>query len=469
MKIFIITCALSIIQIFSTSAAVQTTIGQAFYLPKTDLLGEYLYGGFNFTKGIPSSCIHNTAANEVDAITSYYKDTASFYRSLTSSSSLSADLQSDYTLGVTLDVTTQNIAGSERTISGTTLMVYSKASVGYVDSDCLHNVELDDIVRQDFEKLTPVTTPWTATNWTGYDLFLQSHGSHIVSQITYGSSLFQHNFAEQSRSYAERDFTVRACVDFLGPTEVGKVNVSACSGISETEAQAALSMDTSSRLIIRGGTNETRGKLYKNRTIELISQFLDEADTTHEPIQYKFVPIWTLLQSKYIGTPHFYKAVNLEAYYKGFKNFKCDEQKISDVVVQKFDFSEYNSADHPDYQCKLAPIGCKSDDDCHYRSAFWCECRGETCIRYKEETLDTGVIREVPYAFTEQGWGWQGCTRKVFKCYCWNPNTIWKTIWTLSSDTSQMKSLINQKAQALRRFISHIMSLPYFLKRPLIF
>ena len=100
--------------------------------------------------------------------------------------------------------------------------------MGYVDSDCLHNAELDDIVRQDFEKLTPVTTPWTATNWTDYDLFLQSHGSHVFSQITYGSSLFQHNFAEQSRSYAERDFTVRACVDFLGPTEVGKVNVSAC-------------------------------------------------------------------------------------------------------------------------------------------------------------------------------------------------------------------------------------------------
>ena len=72
-------------------------------------------------------------------------------------------------------------------------------------------------------------------------------------------------------------------------------------------------MDTSSSLIIRGGKNETRGKLYKNRTIELISQFLDEADKTHEPIQYKFVPIWTSLQSEYIGTPYFYKAVNVEA------------------------------------------------------------------------------------------------------------------------------------------------------------
>ena len=89
----------------------------------------------------------------------------------------------------------------------------------------------------------------------------------------------------------------------------------------------------------------------------------------------------------------------------------------------------------------IAPTGCHHDNDCHYRSAFWCECRGDTCIRYDTQfDYNTDTTREKPYAFTNSGWGWQGCTRRSFTCHCTKPNPNWKVIWETHDESS--KSLI---------------------------
>ena len=84
-------------------------------------------------------------------------------------------------------------------------------------------------------------------------------------------------------------------------------------------------MKTSSLLILLGGSAETRSKLHTNRTKDLIVKFLLEAcaNKTYQSIRYKYTAVWTLLQSKYIGTEHFDKAINLEYFYKGFLNYGC--------------------------------------------------------------------------------------------------------------------------------------------------
>lgn len=81
-----------------------------------------------------------------------------------------------------------------------------------------------------------------------------------------------------------------------GPTTVGKVGVKACANVSKTEISKATHMNTEDKLIIRGGTVNTRSALRTSRTKELIEQFLNEAKDSNEDVQHTFKSIWNLLQ-----------------------------------------------------------------------------------------------------------------------------------------------------------------------------
>lgn len=57
-----------------------------------------------------------------------------------------------------------------------------------------------------------------------------------------------------------------------------------------------------------------------------LQKFLKEANLTDQPVNQQFESIWDLLKTRYIGTPHFAKAINMEAYYLGFMNMGCGHQ-----------------------------------------------------------------------------------------------------------------------------------------------
>ena len=272
--------------------------------------------------------------------------------------------------------------------------------------------------------------------------FLETYGSHIVREVVYGSSIYQHCFAESSRSYTKREFGVKSCVEFAGPTQVGKLGVKVCGNISQEEINSVQNMETSSLLVLRGGTPETRAQLYKTRTKDIIAKFLLEANKTHQPIRYKYIAVWTLLQSKYIGTEHFNKAINLEYFYKGFLNYGCNYQVDKNTVLQKFVNAPQGSSRYPAYKCVIAPDGCHSDNDCHYRDAFWCECRGDSCVRYYK---GSGIQKTVAKVFRGSGWGWQGCSLSFFQCYCSSPNYHWKMVWGPNVEEMQFKIAVHER------------------------
>lgn len=104
--------------------------------------------------------------------------------------------------------------------------------------------------------------------------------------------MYLHCFSQSEQNYDERNFTARACVAFTGGTNISKTSISTCAGITQEEAEASSFLEVATRLIIRGGTKETRSKLYVKRSGELIAQFLAEANW-EEPIGYSFTAVWT--------------------------------------------------------------------------------------------------------------------------------------------------------------------------------
>ena len=64
----------------------------------------------------------------------------------------------------------------------------------------------------------------------------------MITAVTFGASIDQYAFAEQSSSYTAREFTVKACASLAKDVAVSSISVSACSGVSSEEINKVFSL-----------------------------------------------------------------------------------------------------------------------------------------------------------------------------------------------------------------------------------
>ena len=417
-------------------------IGTSFYVAKTGLLEEELDGGYQIFKDLSTKCIHSKPDVDIsNGGSSFFENTESFYNSLSLDTSISLKLAVDFTMGVTLGFVTKSISGSSNTVRGLTYCAYSQSSKDYMDTNCITSETLSVEMVNAFKKLPSIIErPWLFSEWEPYNLFLEMYNTHVVTEVTYGSKIYQHCFSDVSNSYTSQQYGIKACVDFGYLFPIGSIALNICEGITKEDIASVSSLTTSSRFVLRGGTQTTRSAFYFNHTNELAIKFLEEANITHSAIQYKFMSIWELLQLKYTNTEHFAKALNIQAFYEGYLNFGCSYiQSNTNIELQKFIHSDLSTPDYPLYDCIIAPNGCQAKSDCHYRDAFWCECQGKSCVAYKTVSSSTEVKRTIPYIFTGSGNAWQHCDLQGFECYC-SRNTIWEKIWNQEENRQCMIS-----------------------------
>lgn len=429
------------------------TLGQSIYVPATDLLGS-VPNGIHLFAHLQADCIQNQSLHKSVRNTVYYRDTEALYSTIATSSGLQANFENDFNFGFTLDVTTKSISGEERDVSGLSLELTEKSYILLLSKDCLlQGTPLSEFMG-DFHKLnSSIDKPWLGESWREYSIFLKKWGSHIITGATQGSSIMEYSFAEETRKYTERDFTVKTCLSLAGSSDVKKMNVSACSNITQEEIAKVQNLIMSSSLTVTGGTAETRAQLLNSRSAELIEQFMREGQTQPAIIGYTLVPIWEYLQEKSVGTPDLVKAVNMEYFYNGFLSFDCPLVFENDMNLQMFDLTAQATPEQPEYSCTIAPSGCHSDSDCHYHIGVWCNCAGNTCIHYDTVTSDTGKTRLRAAPYYGSGWGWQGCDWHIWGsvCSCKHPSSQRKTIWSQSSKYALYVASIQSPKQKQER------------------
>ncbi|XP_020896890.1 DELTA-thalatoxin-Avl2a isoform X2 [Exaiptasia diaphana] len=409
-------------------------LGQGFEIHKEDLLTKQFKGtGAKIFEDLPmDECTKTDKLGAIQKDDSFYSSTESLYNSISTNTKVSGSLKGTYTLGASVDAVTNNIASSETEVQGLSLNIRAYSLSSALKKDCINKKSLVKDLVEAFEALpSKVDQPWKITSWKQYKVFLSKYGSHFVKESISGSSIYQYVFAKSDKKFSQKDFTVKACVSLAGPTQAGKAEVSACAGVTKKDIEKSSSQSMTKKLVVRGGKLETRAELTGELKAEQIKKFLKEAETDPSPIQYYFYPIWELLKVRYVGKEQYAKAANLEQFYKGFLHFGCTYKKTSNgKEIQKFDLAEESDPESPTYVCKLGPEGCHVDDDCHYKDAFWCACYGDSCLRYKDTQLKAGGIKKEAYAYKSgTRWGWQGCQRKVFSCYCSDPRKNWETSW----------------------------------------
>ena len=422
-------------------------LGKGINLRKTNLLKDFQEREASVFEPLPSSCFIKKKLHYSGSNFDYYASTKAFYSKLAVGAGLEASLESTFTLGATLSSVIQKTDSKESKVSGTSLNVKALSEKILVKKDCLDDNEISTLTKKlvkDLEGL-PLTIdkPWLANSWKAYNVFLETHGSHVVTSVKRGSSIKQTTFAESFSSYSQRDFQVKSYLELADPINIGKVGVKACANVSKSEISNATKMNTVNKLIIRGGTKETRNALYKKRTEELIEKLLNEVGESDASVEHTFTSLWDILQSRFeTGFDNYIRAVNLQYYYLGYLNYGCRFKESGGVQMQKFDYTRGSSEKSPEFECSLAAEGCHNDDDCHYKVGIWCSCRGKTCVHYKSVKQDAKIPKLTAYANTDENWKWQGCDWKVWKIYCgcYNENIgSRREVWRMPSRDAPRK------------------------------
>ena len=428
----------------------QSVIGQSFYIPLIDLNAEELHGGVQVFSQI-DDCIGEEPFLQTKRQNSFFKDTESFYSSISSESSISAKFRSDFTMGVTLDVTTKSISGRSRNITGMTYTDMSLTKQAFLQSQCLEIPKLNGDLLSRFERLpSSISKPWSHTGWSAFQLFLNSYGSHVVKKVYFGTAIHQHTFSDSSHSYSEKMFAINICAKLL-------VSDPSCAGIKTDDISDASFMSVSDRFVARGGSPATRSELTLKRSETAIRKLLGESETFAAPVIYKYIPIWDILKEKYFGTEHEAKVHNLQSYYSGFLNYECTHLKrYEPKLEEEYEFQKFEVLDRTDgngnpiFQCSILNEGCQTADDCgwsYYKGRVWqwrCYCKNGQCIQYDQTKLNTGVTKTIPHLYPF-AWdkSWQGnCYAIDDKPYCkCTTSTKRRVLW--SSEDNWLYSALN--------------------------
>ena len=398
-------------------------LGKILFPPNINLLDDFQEKENSIFDPLPSECfkkIINTTKSSCNF--DYYKNTKAFYKSLATESSLSASLTSTFTLGATVSVATKGKSSEKSEVSGISLIKQALAEKIYVDKKCLTSAKTSTLNEEFMEYLEElplkIDHPWFPNFWEEYKTFLDKYGSHVITSVETGSRFQQMVFAESSESYSQRDFQLKACILAAGPTNVGKLNVSACSSVNSSEVLKAKNMSTSETRFVRGGLRDTNSALTKGTSAELIEKLMNEADEAPSPVQHTFKPVWEILKDRFkTGSKNYIRATILQYYYSGYLGYGCLYSKSGDVEVQKFDYTKQSESKKPELECSLAKEGCHNDDDCHYVIGAWCTCKGKTCVRYKSVKQITGQTKHTAY-INKRKWDWKGCGWKVAGSWC---------------------------------------------------
>ena len=369
------------------------TLGQSFHLPDTDIINPFLEG-YHIFKPFDRSCYRWEKQRVTVDQRSTFENTESFYKHISTGSKLSVKLTGKYTMGMTLSVKTKSISSGIVDIKGTSIHVYTYANTSYLNDDCFKSSksQLTDDVMNMFDSLElNIIDPWKANSWTHYDTFLKTFGSHLVTKTYLGATARQWTFSKATAHYTDDQLRIRACVDFAGTTEVGKLNVSACSGVTKDEAESVAHLDTSNYLTIYGGSDETRNKFRSSRSKEDLNQLLNEGRAMQSPVSYEYMAIWEIFKGKFFNdTARYTKAMNLQQYYIGYKDFGCSNlqsrlQSGEVVQLRTFNYSRDSKQELPKFHCILINRGCHSDGDCHIGGAGMVTfCYGNSCFEYKD-------------------------------------------------------------------------------------
>lgn len=429
-------------------------LGEGYFLPSLSLV-EDNGNGKSIFKNLDEKCVKKVPSLINREEKTYYENTHSFYSKIGGEAGLPVSLWNGFTLAASILGVSDRIDTSTIDVKGMGMDIYAITSFYNIIPDCLYSAPLDDEFLQAFKDLPQlVEDPHLASSWYNYHSFLKTYGSHVTRRISQGSRLTRYVFSKSYEKVSMKDFLIKTCATLQ------MLSINACANFTDADYAKVSSLATSEGLVVRGGSADTRAKLIVNVTNDLLEKFLTEANLSEEPVSEQYHSLWSLLKSRYLGSEHFVKAVNLQSYYHGYLATGCELNHLNGLVLRKF-VKVFDDPHVPEYECRLAPRGCRGDRDCHLGPmGIACYCYGHGCVNTHPTPDPLHNLQKGRFVMTEKDGSKysegvnRSCVYQVgVYCLCdkeWDPE--WETVWPTDYKYKDNLAMLRAAQKRLQKF-----------------
>lgn len=433
-------------------------LGKGFYLGKLDISDpSQLLGGSDIFQNI-------TFKNGCEKYRKGGKNTKSIINtdstdSLVSNISSENNIQGNFALKAvsvkpTIFYNTKYDASKHKNIVTSRLVIANEnGTITFENNDVCRKDNLHPDFLRDFSRLpVHIKNPEDTSSWQEFYAFLNKWGSHVMTQITFGSRLehWESHLDEGKLDLASLE--AKACLAIEGPEPIAdSLTTSLCSKYNKTKREEASKIATNDHTIIIGGTEETRNALtLEGMSKENIKKFIESSPESNQAIGYNFTPIWEIYQQVSIGKgcmddldkglkvskncDDLQRCLNLEAAY-AFDIVNCKQLKTTnDVVYQKFEATDIESPIKT-YKCSVAKEGCShTSTDCHYKLGG-CKAYGPSAFEKGDEYGSSGLfrtkVRGLPEGGARDGIN-NSCNFNGIRCKCdklWSGGLPNRLLW----------------------------------------
>lgn len=368
-------------------------LGQAFVLSNINLMDptQQTSGQNIFNDSAVGTCatisVVASSSKNVDNFESIAAITKTLSTGLDTDKSQNGGLSLGYagfTLGVTGGATFSASLNSSSELKATRFdQLTVNQVVDFVRSsgNCWSAANLAPSFLSAFEALALIdaTTVSEDSSWQPYRDFLNTWGSHIQIKQLQGSRVSLWESSSDTKTVTTKNLEAKVCAD-LGIGAAGGVGM--CANYDNTARNAASSMNIKKTIYVLGGDDLTRSAVVNGYATSAgfdanaLNQFMNSGTTSVQPIDFGYVPIWSLLVQVYQPlcnaaikgqTPcqNYQRALALQAAYQGFMAYSCSKNTDNyGNPFQKMIALPPNSLGISSYACHESKSGCRSDNDC---------------------------------------------------------------------------------------------------------
>lgn len=429
-------------------------IGKGFDISKINILepSKFIDSGKSIFKKIPKSCLDITKGSTTKKTFVTTNNTDELVNSISSENNINGSLtlkifclKSTVMANTKYDITKYNNIKTSRFI-----LLNENKIVNFINNESCRETNIDQSFIESFNSLpVKILEPSKAESWIMFDKFFNIWGTHVITQVIYGSRFEKWESTIDIRDDIQKKLEAKICLQ-LEDGIFNPITGGLCSKYSKDEKKNAEKLTTEEKTILLGGTPKTRLSLInKGITEENIEKFIDSAEDSDQPIGFNFTPIWQLYQqilnSKCVEaidekrkSPHcddLQRCFNLEAAY-AYKITKCEELiSVNGKEYQMFNKKSLggNLSNMAIYKCMVAKEGCNDDEsDCHLTTGG-CKAYGPSAFEKGDEFSGNykTKIRGDEYGSTWDGIN-KSCNFTTSGCKCdksWSGGLQRRAIW----------------------------------------
>lgn len=434
-------------------------LGKGFYLGKVNmedpnqlLEGSDIFKNVTFVKGCEK--YRKGGKNTKSVINT--DNTESLIASISSENNLQGNFAlKAVSVKPTIYFNTKYDSTKHKNITTSRLVLSNESgTITFENNDACRRDNLHPDFLEDFNKLpVKIRNPENPSAWQEFYAFLDKWGSHVMTQITFGSKLEHWESHLDEGTTDIKKLEAKACLEIEGPEPIAKsITSSLCSKYDKSKREEASSIRTNNNTVILGGTDETRNKLLLNGlTDENIKKFIESSPMSNQAIGYHFTPIWEIYQQVAItkgcindidsglksskNCDDLQRCLNLEAAY-AYDSVNCEHLKTSNGISYQIFKANDPESIIKTYECSAAKEGCShTSTDCHLKFGG-CRAYGPSAFEKGDEYgSESGKFR-TKVRGDAQGGASEGinnsCKFSGAQCKCdkmWSGGLPARTLW----------------------------------------